>query len=144
MELKELLKKAYDLKGSDIFIVPFAHVTCKVKGDMIALTDDIVNAEGAEALVREAYDMANRDLSKLREEGDDDFSFSLLGLSRFRCNAYFQRGTMAATCRMVAFGLPDPTPLGLPDLIMELARSRNGMILVTGPAGSGKIGRAHV
>ena len=138
MELKELLKKAYDLKGSDIFIVPFAHVTCKVKGDMIALTDDIVNAEGAEALVREAYDMANRDLSKLREEGDDDFSFSLLGLSRFRCNAYFQRGTMAATCRMVAFGLPDPKALGLPDLIMELARYRNGMILVTGPAGSGK------
>ena len=42
MELKEILKKAYDLGGSDIFIVPGAHVTCKVKGDMVPLTDDIV------------------------------------------------------------------------------------------------------
>ena len=138
MELKELLKKAYDLKGSDIFIVPFARVTCKVKGDMVALTDDVVNAEGTEKLVREAYALAGRNPDKLREEGDDDFSFSLLGLSRFRCNAYFQRGTMAATCRMVAFGLPDPKALGIPDLIMELSKYRNGMILVTGPAGSGK------
>ena len=138
MELKELLKKAYELQGSDIFIVPGAHVTCKVKGTMVALTDDIVKPAGTDLLVREAYDRARRDLAKLDEEGDDDFSFSLMGLSRFRCNVYYQRGTKAATLRMVAFGLPDPRELGIPDLIMDLARFRNGMILVTGPAGSGK------
>ena len=138
MELRELLKKAYDLSGSDIFIVPGAKVTCKVKGDMVSLSDDIIKPDGAQALVREAYDLAHRDISKLREEGDDDFSFALAGLSRFRCNAYYQRGTIAATCRMVTFGLPDPRELGIPDLVMELTRFRNGMILVTGPAGSGK------
>ena len=138
MELRELLKKAYDLDGSDIFIVPGAKVTCKVKGDMVPLSDEIVKPDGTEQLVREAYELAKRDIGKLREEGDDDFSFALAGLSRFRCNAYYQRGTMAATCRMVAFGLPDPKVLGVPDLVMELSRFRNGMILVTGPAGSGK------
>ncbi len=138
MELKELLKKAYDLEGSDIFIVPGARVTVKVKGDMIALTDDIVKPAGTEQLVREAYELARRDIAKLGEEGDDDFSFAIPTLSRFRCNAYYQRGTMAATLRVVAFGLPDPHSLGIPDLIMDLARFRNGMILVTGPAGSGK------
>ena len=120
MELKELLKKAYDLEGSDIFIVPGAHVTCKVKGSMVALTDEIVKPAGTEALVREAYEMARRDIAKLGEEGDDDFSFSLMGLSRFRCNVYYQRGTMAATLRMVAFGLPDPHELGVPDVQRNL------------------------
>ena len=138
MELRELLRKAYELDGSDIFIVPGAKVTCKVKGDMVALSDDIVKPSGTEQLVREAYELAGRDVSRLREEGDDDFSFAIPGVSRFRCNAYYQRGTMAATCRMVAFGLPDPKSLGIPDLVMELTHFRNGMILVTGPAGSGK------
>ena len=61
-----------------------------------------------------------------------------MGLSRFRCNAYYQRGTMAATLRVVAFGLPNPAELGIPQMVMDLTRFRNGMILVTGPAGSGK------
>ena len=107
MELREILHKAYDLGGSDIFIIPGAPVTCKVKGDMKPLTDDIVKPAATESLVREAYEMAHRDIAKLYDEGDDDFSFALAGLSRFRCNAYVQRGTIAATCRMVAFGLPD-------------------------------------
>ena len=138
MELKELLKKAYELGGSDIFIVPGAHVTCKVKGDMVSLSEDIVKPVGTEALVKEAYDMGGREFAKLHRDGDDDFSFAMPGLSRFRCNAYIQRGTVAATLRMVAFGLPDPKELGIPDLVMELTKHLNGMILVTGPAGSGK------
>ena len=138
MELKDLLTRAYELDGSDIFIVPGAKVTCKVKGDMVPLTDDIVKPAATEALVREAYELARRDIAKLEDDGDDDFSFSLMGKSRFRCNVYYQRGTMAATLRMVAFGLPDPKALGIPDMIMGLSRFRNGMILVTGPAGSGK------
>ncbi|MBQ8963708.1 MAG: PilT/PilU family type 4a pilus ATPase [Clostridia bacterium] len=138
MELKELLQKAYELKGSDLFIVPGAPVTCKVRGEMVPLNDEPVKPDATEELVREAYAMAHREMDKLYEEGDDDFSFALAGLSRFRCNAYIQRGTVAATCRMVAFGLPDPKSLGIPDLVMELTKNLNGMILVTGPAGSGK------
>ena len=138
MELSAILKKAHDLNGSDIFIVPGAKVTCKVKGKMVNLTDDIVKPAGTQALVEQAYEMARRDIAKLGEEGDDEFSFSLMGKSRFRCNVYYQRGTMAATLRVVAFGLPDPAELGVPQMVMDLTRFRNGMILVTGPAGSGK------
>ena len=138
MELKELLTKAFELGGSDVFIVPGAPVTAKVKGSLVQLTDTKVLPADSEALVQEAYALAHRDFSILRAEGDDDFSFSLMQLSRFRCNAYYQRNTVAATCRTVAFGLPDPKKLSIPELVMELARFRNGMILVTGPAGSGK------
>ena len=138
MELKLLLKKAYDLGGSDVFIVPGAKVTCKVKGEMVALTEEPARPADTEALIREAYELARRDIDLLRRDGDDDFSFPIRDVSRFRCNAYIQRGTMAATCRMISFDLPDPKSLGIPDLVLDLSRHRNGMILVTGPAGSGK------
>jgi len=59
-------------------------------------------------------------------------------LSRFRCNAYRQRGSLAMTCRVVAFGIPDPEERHIPDVVMRLADLRSGMILVTGPAGNGK------
>ena len=138
MELKQLLTKAFECGGSDVFIVPGAQVCCKVKGDMVALTENKMLPADTEQLVREAYELAGRKIEALEENGDDDFSFSLRSVSRFRCNAYFQRGTMAATCRVVAFGLPDPKKLNIPDMVIELAQYRNGMILVTGPAGSGK------
>ena len=64
MELKELLIKAFELGGSDIFIVPGAKVTCKVKGDMVTLTEDIVKPAAAEELVRGAYDLAGRDSAR--------------------------------------------------------------------------------
>ena len=138
MELRELLTKAFGLGGSDVFIVPGAKVSCKVRGEMVALTDEKMMPTDTEQLVREAYDLAGRKLASLEDSGDDDFSFSLPAVSRFRCNVYLQRGTMAATCRVVAFGLPDPRQLSIPDMVIELAQYRNGMILVTGPAGSGK------
>ena len=138
MELKALLKKAYDMGGSDVFIVPGARVTSKVKGKMVPLDDEIVRPAATEQLIREAYDLAGRDFSLLQKEGDDDFSFPIRDVSRFRCNSYYQRGTVAATCRMISFSLPDPSQLGIPEIVTNLARIRNGMILVTGPAGSGK------
>ena len=65
MELRDYLKKAYELNGSDIFIVPGAHVTCKVKGDMVPLSEDIVKPAGTQELVKEAYEMCGRDIAKL-------------------------------------------------------------------------------
>ena len=87
MELKEILTKAFQLGGSDIFIVPGAPVTAKVKGKLVNLTDAKILPADSEVLVREAYDLARRDFSILRKEGDDDFSFTVMQMSRFRCNA---------------------------------------------------------
>ena len=68
MELKALLKKAYDMGGSDVFIVPGARVTSKVKGKMVPLDDEIVRPAATEQLIREAYDLAGRDFSLLQKE----------------------------------------------------------------------------
>lgn len=85
------------------------------------------------------YQLAgNRDISRLHDTGDDDFSFSIPGLSRFRINAYKQRGSLAAVIRVIAFQLPDPAELSIPEDVMSVADLTKGMVLVTGSAGSGK------
>ncbi len=134
----DLLQKAVALGGSDIFIVPGAEVTVKVSSRMEKLTPGKLSPADTDRLIREMYTLAHRDIALLEREGDDDFSFAILNVSRFRCNAYRQRGTLAAICRIVNFELPDPRAMHIPDIVMELAGQLSGMILVTGPAGSGK------
>lgn len=139
MELKQILQKALDLDGSDIFIVPGSPAMVKVSGHLIPATENRNTPQDTEDLIAQSYALANnRVQDQLREMGDDDFSFSLEHLCRFRCNVYRQRGTLAVAYRVVAFGLPDPAQMGIPELVMRLCDNRSGMILVTGPAGSGK------
>lgn len=92
-----------------------------------------------ESLIRQIYILAqNRKIDPFLESGDDDFSFAIPGLSRYRVSTYKQRGSLAAVIRVIAFELPDPALLGIPDLILQLTDLTKGMLLVTGPAGSGK------
>lgn len=140
MELTQILQKALEIGGSDVFLIPGSPATAKVKGHLVQLNEERLLPEDTARMIRQAYDMAGEhgdDL--LHQDGDDDFSFSLDRQARFRCNAYKQRGTLAATCRVVTFGLPDPTALHIPPMVIDLVSAcRNGMVLVTGPAGSGK------
>jgi len=138
MDLLEILQKSVSMGGSDMFFVPGARITVKVNNEMCPVSEGIVKPADSESLVRQMYELAHRDFSLLEREGDDDFSFAILNVSRFRCNAYKQRGTVAATCRIVNFELPDPKLLGVPQTVLDLASLRSGMVLVTGPAGSGK------
>ena len=92
-----------------------------------------------EELISQIYSMAgNRELAIVSDGGDDDFSFAVPGLSRFRVSAYKQRGALSAVIRIITFDLPDYSELGIPDTIINMGNGSGGMILVTGPAGSGK------
>ena len=136
--LDELLRDAMQHEGSDVFIIPFSPVSTKANGKMVAITEEKVTLPEIQTLIDRAYELANRNRRNLEHNGDDDFSFAIRDVSRFRCNIYRQRGTLAAVFRVVAFGLPDPQKRHIPDLVMRLADLRSGMILVTGPAGTGK------
>ena len=139
MELQDILKTTLEMGGSDIFIVPGSPVTAKVRGQMVSVFPERVMPEDTERLICQTYALAkDRGMEQLLSEGDDDFSFSMERMCRFRCNASRQRGTLAAAYRVVTFGLPDPRQLDIPDLVINLSQLRSGMILVTGPAGSGK------
>ena len=114
MDLAALLKSAVDMGASDIFIIPGAGVIAKIKGEMKPLSADRLMTSDTEALVHRMYELAHRDYEILEREGDDDFSFAILDVSRFRCNAYRQRGSVAAVCRIVNFELPDPRAMNIP------------------------------
>lgn len=138
MEFIPMLQDAVEKQASDIFIVSGIPVSYKLNGIIQPQNDEIILPEISEKMLIEAYKIAERDIGKLRANGDDDFSISIKGLSRFRINAYKQRGSLAAVIRLVAFDVPDPHEMSIPDIVMDVAKKTKGLVLVTGPAGGGK------
>lgn len=137
--IKQLLELAVQRRASDIFIVAGRQITFKVNGEMRMLNEEIMMPKDTGDVVRDIYRLAeDRDIARLLEVGDDDFSFSLTGVSRFRVSTYKQRGSLAAVIRVIAMELPDPVQLGISQSVLKLCNMKNGLVLVTGPAGSGK------
>ena len=134
----EFLTTAANQHASDIFIIAGRPLSIKVDGHLTDYGERLM-PDDTKQILECIYQMANnRDLNRLLNTGDDDFSFSIPGLSRFRINAYKQRGSLAAVIRVIAFRLPDPSELSIPDDVMQTADYTKGMVLVTGSAGSGK------
>ena len=138
MELVEYLKQAVADRASDLFIVAGGVVSEKVEGRLRPIGTERVFPPETEHLISEIYKLANRPMDRYQAAGDDDFSFAVPGLARFRVNAYRQRGSMAAVVRVVSFEIPDWKSMGIPEAVMDLADTGHGMVLVTGTAGSGK------
>lgn len=139
MNVKELLEIAVNKGASDMFIVAGLPVSYRIN-DVIEKMNEtkMLPADTAE-LVGQIYELAQqRDMEHFMKKGDDDFSFAIPGLSRFRVNAYKQRGTMAVVVRVITFQLPDYHELMIPNSVIELSDASKGLVLVTGPAGSGK------
>ncbi|MDD5823997.1 MAG: type IV pilus twitching motility protein PilT [Firmicutes bacterium] len=139
MDLNEILKYAVDHKASDVFIVAGRPISMRINGAIERMNEERVMPDVTTSLLSEIYASSHdRDINKLDEDGDDDFSFSIPGLSRFRVSAYKQRGTLSAVIRVITFTLPDSKELHIPDTLIKLADDNSGLVLVTGPAGSGK------
>lgn len=139
MNITEILQKAVAEKASDIFIVAGLPVSLRKNGIISRLDETRLLPPDTEELISQIYSMAgNRELAIVSDGGDDDFSFAVPGLSRFRVSAYKQRGALSAVIRIITFDLPDYSELGIPDTIINMGNGSSGMILVTGPAGSGK------
>ena len=138
MEIVDYLRKAVESGASDLFVVAGGTVSCKVKGQILGVSEQKIFPDETERLIRDLYVQADRDISRYIESGDDDFSFAVGGLARFRVNAYRQRGSMAAVVRVVAFNIPDYREMHIPEQVIDLAEVDHGMVLVTGTAGSGK------
>ena len=138
MDVKKILKEATDNGASDIFIVAGRPLTYKSKGVMECLNEIRMIPKETFEFVTSIYALAERDISKFEETGDDDFSFAIPGVSRYRVSTFKQRGSYSAVIRVISFTLPKPSDLHIPDSVMKLAETNNGMVLVTGPAGSGK------
>lgn len=137
-DIFEHMKTAVACGASDIFIIAGAPATMKTDGMLRKMDDEKLFPDRTMEHIFAVYEKANRTMDILMQKGDDDFSFAVPGLARFRVNAYRQRGSYAMVIRIVAFDIPDWQKLGIPEEVMKLAGLSHGMVLVTGTAGSGK------
>ena len=125
--------------ASDIFVVAGLPVSYRANGRICREKEEKLMPPQTKECVEELYKLAGgRDIRVLEEKGDDDFSFAVPGLSRFRVSAYKQRGALSAVIRVITFELPEPNEIGIPDPVMSFYNLSKGLVLVTGPAGSGK------
>ena len=137
-KLLEYLQRVVTDKASDLFLVAGGPICEKLEKRLQPISEDRAYPRDTENLIREIYQLAGRSIDRYLQQGDDDFSFSVAELARFRVNAYRQRGSMAAVVRVVSFEIPNWKSLGIPEQVMNLAAVDRGMVLVTGTAGSGK------
>ena len=136
--LLDILKQAILKGASDIFLIAGLPVTCKVKGAQDRMGGDIMKPASIEPVIDEIYTAARREKTILDKGLDDDFSFSVPELGRFRVNVFRQRGSLSAVIRVIKFGIPDYRELGIPESVLSLADNMTGLVLVAGAAGSGK------
>ena len=137
-ELMEYLKRAVSDQASDLFLVAGGPVSEKLEGHIRPIGEERLMPPDTKSMISELYALAGRSMDAFLDRGDDDFSFAVGGLARFRVNAYRQRGSLAAVVRIVSFDIPNWQAIHIPQQVMDLADTTHGMVLVTGTAGSGK------
>ena len=139
MNLQGLLLAGVEMSASDMFLIAGSPPSFRKDSTVVQYGDVTLGVGDVEQLVHEIYNYAkDRPIDRLLAEGDDDFSFSVPGIGRFRANTFRQRGSLAAVIRIVMFTLPNPDELGIPKTVMDLTEASKGLILVTGQACSGK------
>lgn len=136
MNLKELLDISTLKNASDIHVTVGLPPVLRINGELIILEEDKLMPEATKTLVYEA--LSEKLVNILEEKGEVDTSFSSPGIGRYRINAYKQRGSYGMALRIIPLKVPSIESLGLPAVVKDLARLPRGLILVTGPTGSGK------
>ncbi|WP_026475846.1 type IV pilus twitching motility protein PilT [Alkaliphilus transvaalensis] len=136
MNITNLLQQTIDSKASDLHITVAVPPTIRVNGELTKIGEQLISTEEASRLVKEI--LSEDQLQILESKGEVDLTYSCPGLGRFRVNAFKQRGTYSMALRVVAPNVPTIEALGLPSVMKELANKRRGLVLVTGPTGSGK------
>lgn len=137
--MEELLRVAVEKEAADIFLIPGMAFSYRVGGKIVHHNGDKIFPPEMDQLIEELYQLAKgRDMTRVKKCGDDDFSMSIPNVSRFRVNVFRQRGSLAAIIRVIPFDLPDFDALNIPENVINIANKTKGLVLVTGPAGSGK------
>ncbi|MBF7082143.1 type IV pilus twitching motility protein PilT [Desulfallas sp. Bu1-1] len=136
-DLNQILARAVEMKGSDLHLTAGSRPVVRVFGELVPMEDlPVLMPQDIEDLIFPVLGPHHRE--KLEKDLELDFSHSIRGVSRFRCNIMWQRGSLAVNFRVVAMNIPRLEDLGLPPAVKELARLPRGLVLVTGPTGSGK------
>ncbi|MCA0384404.1 MAG: PilT/PilU family type 4a pilus ATPase [Firmicutes bacterium] len=135
--LEELLEIAIKEDASDLFITVGVPPTMKVHGQLIPIGEKKMLPDDTQVLVKQLF-RKQEHYTEFLDKGEKDFSFSLSSVGRFRVDAYTQRGSHAAAIRVLKFDKLDINKLRIPDTILNFRKKTKGLVLITGPTGSGK------
>lgn len=136
MQIEEILIKAGEAGASDVHLTAGLPPKMRKNGSLISMAFPELTAEDT----REAasHVMSKEQMEMLAKRGEYDLAYSIPGKGRYRVNAFRQRGAIALAFRLVAEKIPSPEELGVPASIIDLYQRKRGLVLVTGPTGSGK------
>lgn len=133
---EQLIMDARERGASDIHLTVGVPPKARIQGQLIDLDYPKLMPSDTEEIISAIMD--ERQLKTFNEKGEVDFAFSIKTLGRFRVNVFRQRGSIACAMRLVGTAIPKPDELGIPESVVELYARKRGLILVTGPTGSGK------
>ncbi len=136
-KIEEILKIAKDSMASDVHITVGIPPKMRIHGKLVEVGGyDRMMPDDTKAIADELMNVKQKEL--FEANGQLDMSFSISGLGRFRLNVFNQRGSIALAIRLVATDVPDADVLGIPESVVKLYQRQRGLVLVTGPTGSGK------
>jgi len=135
-KIEHLLQAGFELKASDIHITVGVPPVMRINGDLRKYGKESVLPEETEGMARAI--IPEKMWPRFKEQGELDFSYGLPGVSRFRVNTYHQRGCVSMAIRIVPTRIPTIEELNLPEVLKKIAEKPQGLVLVTGPTGSGK------
>ena len=136
LNLRELLEQMVKMGASDLHLTVGSPPVVRVDGKLQRLKHDSMTAEETKKL---AYSMLNeKQKTKFEQNSELDFSFGIESMSRFRANMFMQRGNIAVALRQIPYKIRSFEELGLPKVMQDFATLPRGLVLVTGPTGSGK------
>ncbi len=136
IDIKEVLNTAKIAGASDVHMTVGIPPKMRVNGDLISMQYDRMLPPDTLAVAKEI--LSDSQWAKFEEKGEYDMSFSIPELGRYRLNIYHQRGSVAMAFRLVGTTVPAAEDLGIPASVVELSQRKRGLVLVTGPTGSGK------
>jgi twitching motility protein PilT len=134
--LRELLLSTIQEKASDLHLTEKSPPIFRIDGRLVPHASKILGRDEIREMIYSVLSDTQR--AKFEEEKELDFSLALTGMDRFRVNVHIQRGSVEAAFRRISLFIPSMEELQLPPVIADLARRQNGLVLITGPTGTGK------
>jgi len=134
--MDQLLRAAFELKASDVHLTVGVPPIMRINGDLKKYGKDVMKPDDTEGMAKAI--IPDNMWTQFKDKGELDFSYGIPGVSRFRVNTYFQRSCVALAIRIVPTRIPTIEELQLPNVLKKIAEKPQGLVLVTGPTGSGK------
>jgi twitching motility protein PilT len=136
LQIQHLFKVMVENGASDLHITVGSAPGMRINGDIVKVKVSSLNSEDTKRLVYQI--LTEKQKADFEKNMELDFSFGVKGLARFRANVFYSKGAVAAVFRQIPSLIPDFDALGLPKVLLDIVNVSNGLVLVTGPTGSGK------